>query len=170
MFDLKRAAEIRRGQPPMPAPERSTSPARIETTHTPEVKPETPSVDTIMVKQLKEFSEKGDRSKVREAFVAGPQMSQSTDTSKVTAFSSSVTDASSTLTGHTSTTERSNDLTSEVESGAEDSEKQTTSDTDGEKYTGGATDSGDADTQEEGQGKCILYKNQVMFLAILVEE
>jgi hypothetical protein len=62
-------------------------------------------------------------------------------------------DLTSELTGPTTTTERSNDLTSEVESGAEDSEKQTTSDTDGEKYTGGATDSGDADTQEEGKGE-----------------
>lgn len=133
---------------------------------------ETPSVDTIMAKQLKEFSEKEDRSKVKDTYNAGPQVSQvsqMTDTSKVTLFSSSVTDASSTLTGLTSTTERSNDMTSEVESGAEDSEKQTTSDTDGEKYTGGATDSGDADTQEEGKGEITNHKASLCIVSYNID-
>ncbi|XP_056021737.1 protein unc-79 homolog isoform X2 [Ostrea edulis] len=147
----RRAAEIRRGHPNiLPAPERSSSPALIEATQTFEEKTDIPSVDVIMAKQLNEFCKKEDQPKIKDTFIASPQISQVTDTSKVTQFSSN--DASSTLTGPTTTTERSNDLTSEVESGAEDSEKQTTSDTDGEKYTGGATDSGDADTQEEGKG------------------
>lgn len=75
------------------------------------------------------------------------------DVSKVIMFSSSVIDVFSMLIGLISIIERSNDMILEVESGVEDSEKQTIFDIDGEKYIGGVIDFGDVDIQEEGKGE-----------------
>ena len=106
-----------------------------------------------MLSLLKELSIKGEKGELmRPRAETGPSKIKSPFSARLSQKSSSVTDASSSRTGATTTTDMSHDGMSEVESAAEDSEKtQTTSDADSEKH-GGATDSGDADTQEEGRG------------------
>ncbi|KAK3093633.1 hypothetical protein FSP39_018303 [Pinctada imbricata] len=152
------AVSPRSKSPVSPQGLRSLSPATIDTSPASEKAPVvSPTVDSVIAKQLHEFSHKDKDAKASTSPVGDSRGNiglKAVASGRLSQMSSSFTDASSSRDGATTTTE-SHDGQSEIESAAEDSEKtQTTSDAESEKH-GGATDSGDADTQEDETSKLL---------------